>query len=232
MHTLKFACTLVVFPALLGVSVSLVVSPAISWAQELDPLLLVAGEPSDRLAIPVLPPDRHEVPPPSFQLGFLTLKQQLGELMGQPLEDEHPAPDGGADMIQLTSTGLAAWTEGKMPAFTDGDRTWLLAPALSPPAGALDGATRIASPPSVAPSSVWDTLARCESQGNWSIHTGNGYYGGLQEDLSFWRRYGGTAYAARPDLASRSAQIAVAQRGLAAQGWGAWPSCSRVLGLR
>jgi len=79
---------------------------------------------------------------------------------------------------------------------------------------------------------VWDRLAQCESSGIWSRNSGNGYFGGVQQDMTFWRRYGGLAYAARPDLASRAAQIAVAQRGLSVQGWGAWPSCSRQLGLR
>jgi hypothetical protein len=79
---------------------------------------------------------------------------------------------------------------------------------------------------------VWDTLAYCESRGIWHINTGNGYYGGLQEDLVFWRRHGGLQYASRPDLASREAQILVARTGLAVQGWAAWPSCSRRLGLR
>lgn len=80
--------------------------------------------------------------------------------------------------------------------------------------------------------SAWDPLAMCESSSNWHANTGNGYFGGLQEDMTFWRRYGGTAYAARPDLATRVQQIAVAERGLAVQGWQAWPVCSRRLGLR
>jgi hypothetical protein len=79
---------------------------------------------------------------------------------------------------------------------------------------------------------VFDRLAACESSGRWSVNTGNGYFGGLQQDLVFWRRYGGLAYAPRPDLASRAAQIAVAQRGLSVQGWKAWPACARALGLR
>lgn len=79
---------------------------------------------------------------------------------------------------------------------------------------------------------VWDRLAYCESRGDWHINTGNGYYGGLQEDMTFWRRHGGMQYASRPDLATREAQVAVAEVGLAAQGWGAWPNCSRILGLR
>ena len=83
----------------------------------------------------------------------------------------------------------------------------------------------------VTASSVWTQLAQCESNGRWSTNTGNGYFGGLQEDMAFWRNYGGLAYAPRPDLASPSAQMAVAERGRARQGFGAWPACSRRLGL-
>jgi len=79
---------------------------------------------------------------------------------------------------------------------------------------------------------VWDRLAQCESSGRWNRNSGNGYFGGLQEDLVFWRRHGGLAYASRPDLATRGAQIAVAQQGLSVQGWQAWPVCSRVIGVR
>ena len=81
-------------------------------------------------------------------------------------------------------------------------------------------------------SSMWYALAQCESSGIWSRNSGNGYYGGLQEDMSFWRRYGGTAFAARPDQATPLQQITVAIHGLAVQGPAAWPVCSRVVGLR
>jgi len=75
----------------------------------------------------------------------------------------------------------------------------------------------------------WDGVAECESGGNWSINTGNGYYGGLQFSQSTWEAYGGLAYAARADLASKEAQIAVAERTLAGQGIGAWPTCGQYL---
>ncbi|MFJ5308843.1 transglycosylase family protein [Streptomyces sp. NPDC088350] len=77
-----------------------------------------------------------------------------------------------------------------------------------------------------ADSGVWDRIAQCESGGNWHINTGNGYYGGLQFSAGTWRAYGGSAYAATADQASRSAQIAVATKVQHAQGWGAWPVCS------
>jgi LysM repeat protein len=82
-----------------------------------------------------------------------------------------------------------------------------------------------------ASGSTWDQIAACESGGNWSIHTGNGFSGGLQFTNSTWRAFGGTAYASSAYLASRGQQIAVAERVLASQGWGAWPACSAKLGL-
>jgi LysM repeat protein len=80
-----------------------------------------------------------------------------------------------------------------------------------------------------AASHNWDGVAQCESTGNWAINTGNGYYGGLQFSASTWRAYGGTAYAARADLASKSAQITIAEKVLAGQGVGAWPVCGARL---
>ena len=77
-------------------------------------------------------------------------------------------------------------------------------------------------------STVWDRIAQCESGGNWATNTGNGYYGGLQFSLSTWRGYGGTGL---PSDASRETQIAIAIKVQAAQGWGAWPVCSREAGV-
>lgn len=75
----------------------------------------------------------------------------------------------------------------------------------------------------------WDRLAACESGGNWSINTGNGYYGGLQFSLPSWRAVGGSGY---PNQASKSEQIARAEMLQARQGWGAWPACTAKLGIR
>lgn len=82
-----------------------------------------------------------------------------------------------------------------------------------------------------ASGSTWDAVAACESGGNWSINTGNGYYGGLQFAQGTWEGHGGTQYAARADLASREQQIAIAEKVLATQGPGAWPVCSVQAGL-
>lgn len=75
---------------------------------------------------------------------------------------------------------------------------------------------------SAAPDSTWDAVAQCESSGNWSINTGNGYYGGLQFSQSTWNAFGGQEYASRADLATKEQQIAIAEKTLAGQGWGAW----------
>ncbi|GGZ62518.1 hypothetical protein GCM10010371_22440 [Streptomyces subrutilus] len=78
---------------------------------------------------------------------------------------------------------------------------------------------------------TWNKVAACESTGNWQINTGNGYYGGLQFSQSTWRAFGGTAYAARADLATRDQQIAVAEKVLRGQGPQAWPQCGGSAGL-
>ncbi|WP_216590627.1 transglycosylase family protein [Streptomyces brasiliscabiei] len=99
----------------------------------------------------------------------------------------------------------------------------------------VTGAAAIAAPlmaagsASAATASEWDTVAQCESGGDWSINTGNGYYGGLQFSASTWAAYGGTQYASTADQASKAQQIAVAEKVLAGQGKGAWPVCGTGL---
>ncbi|KUL52830.1 transglycosylase family protein [Streptomyces sp. NRRL S-1521] len=78
---------------------------------------------------------------------------------------------------------------------------------------------------------TWNKVAACESTNNWSINSGNGFYGGLQFKQSTWEAYGGTAYAPRADRATKAQQIAVAEKVLDAQGPGAWPVCSVKAGL-
>ena len=82
-----------------------------------------------------------------------------------------------------------------------------------------------------ADGTVWDDVAQCESGGNWSINTGNGYYGGLQFSSSTWKAFGGGEYASTANKASKAEQIAVAQRTLDQQGPGAWPTCGKKAGL-
>ena len=74
---------------------------------------------------------------------------------------------------------------------------------------------------------MWDKIAQCESGGNWSINTGNGYYGGLQFNSAAWAGSGGLAYAPRADLATKAQQIAVANRLYASRGLQPW-SCAHA----
>jgi len=95
------------------------------------------------------------------------------------------------------------------------------------------GTVALLSPASaaVAKSSVnWDAVAQCESGGNWSINTGNGYYGGLQFSRSTWKAYGGGKYASTANKASRAEQIRIAEKVLDGQGIGAWPVCGKKAG--
>ena len=108
-----------------------------------------------------------------------------------------------------------------LPALAAGGLTLALA--------ATDVALTSTAASAAAPDAAWDRLAACESGGNWSINTGNGYYGGLQFNAATWRSVGGVGL---PHQASREQQIAAANRLHDARGFQPWPACSRKLGLR
>jgi hypothetical protein len=91
------------------------------------------------------------------------------------------------------------------------------------------GSIGMAAAAQAATDSEWDTVASCESSGNWAINTGNGYQGGLQFSSSTWLGYGGGQYASAANMATREQQIAIAEKVLAGQGRGAWPVCGRGL---
>ena len=95
-------------------------------------------------------------------------------------------------------------------------------------AATLAGGAIVAQAPAAFAQSDWDRLAECEANGDWSINTGNGFYGGLQFTESSWQAAGGTGM---PHEASKAEQIRVAENLHSMQGWGAWPSCSAQLGL-
>lgn len=90
---------------------------------------------------------------------------------------------------------------------------------------------RAAQESQVRRASVWDRLAECESSGRWNLNVGL-YDGGLQFHPSTWTAYKLPGYPPYAYQATRGQQIAAAERVLDAQGWGAWPACSRKLGLR
>ena len=87
----------------------------------------------------------------------------------------------------------------------------------------------LSSPAQAATTHDWTGVAQCESGGDWSINTGNGYYGGLQFSQSTWTGYGGAALAPRADLATPSEQVQIAEKVLDGQGIGAWPTCGTRL---
>ncbi|MFD4602101.1 transglycosylase family protein [Streptomyces sp. NPDC058464] len=109
------------------------------------------------------------------------------------------------------------------------------APALLVAAGVTGSAIAIpllgAASANAADGSTWDQVAQCESGGSWSADDGTGYYGGLQISLDDWSEYGGLDYAGTPDQASRSQQIAVAEKILADQGTKPWRTCALIAGL-
>jgi hypothetical protein len=109
------------------------------------------------------------------------------------------------------------------------------APALLVAAGVTGSAIAIpllgATGASAASGTTWDQVAECESGGSWSADTGNGRYGGLQLTQANWEKYGGLEYATTADQASRSQQIAVAEKVLADQGVGVWATCGLLHNL-
>jgi Transglycosylase-like domain/LysM domain len=98
--------------------------------------------------------------------------------------------------------------------------------AASVPQAAPAGAAPVSTAaPASSGGANWSAIAACESGGNWSANTGNGFYGGLQFTEQTWLGYGGGQYASSANQATSVQQIAVAQRVLAGQGIGAWPVC-------
>jgi hypothetical protein len=93
-------------------------------------------------------------------------------------------------------------------------------------------AAQVVSPPQPAPPSgggvlTWenaDRVAACESGGNWSINTGNGFWGGLQFLPSTWFAWGGGPFdGVGPFPYSREYQIGIA----VGHPLSHWPYCQR-----
>ena len=95
-------------------------------------------------------------------------------------------------------------------------------PAAAQAAPEPEAAAAAPAPSSGSSGVDWDRIAKCESTNNWSINTGNGYYGGLQFDIGTWLSNGGGQYAPRADLATREQQIAVAETTYASRGMSPW----------
>jgi len=132
-----------------------------------------------------------------------------------------PQPLLGTAANRATSTARSAPSASSTMAVIPSSKT--------PAAG---GGNTVAAAPGLADSNVWDTLAQCESGGNWAINTGNGLYGGVQLDRGAWLSYGGGAYAPLPSDATREQQIVIAEKVRADRGFSPWSSCADKLGLR
>jgi hypothetical protein len=99
-------------------------------------------------------------------------------------------------------------------------------PPAPPPAAPAPAAPAPPTVPLAAPAEPWDTIARCETGGDWHADTGNGHHGGLQLSPRTWAAYGGGQFAPQADDATREQQILVGDRVRAEQGWEAWSSCA------
>ena len=174
----------------------------------------VASDPAKRVVASIGASGRRSLKPIWVSLGaVVALSAAL--IVGTMLRTG--TPDG--------NTSSAASVPGAVPRPPRKHRQCPRRPCPSPRRPAL----RPLPPTPEPPVSTWDKVAQCESGGNWATSTGNGFHGGLQFTTSTWRSFGGSGV---PHQASRTEQIAVAERVLAAQGWKAWPACSRKLGLR
>lgn len=152
-----------------------------------------------------------------------------------PFSDDGEAAKGAdAVHVPMTFTTLPATTTTTAPPPTTTTTTTAPAPTTTTmvfvaPVPAVAEVAPAAAPPAAAGDEVWHRLAGCEASGNWAANTGNGYYGGLQFSVSSWQAAGGTGM---PHEASPADQITAGRALQAMQGWGAWPTCSRKLGLR
>ena len=138
----------------------------------------------------------------------------------EPEETEEPETTDSAETAESTDAGNSDSGNTDSGKSSGGDGGGSDESASSTPTSA--------SAPSVPSGSVWDSLAQCESGGDWSINTGNGYYGGLQFSASSWAAVGGSGL---PHEHSREEQIKRGKMLQSQQGWGAWPACSAKLGL-
>ena len=90
---------------------------------------------------------------------------------------------------------------------------------------AVVGGMALSQPASAA--STWEGLRQCESGGNYSANTGNGYYGAYQFSLPTWRSLG---YSGLPSEAAPAVQDQAAMDLALRSGFGQWPTCGRGMG--
>ena len=148
--------------------------------------------------------NRHQVPNPNVIAA--------GQRLRLPASSQVPAW-----MARAAQAAVPAPTPAPAPAPVAAASVSQAAPAAAAPVST--------AAPASSGGANWSAIAACESGGNWSANTGNGFYGGLQFTEQTWLGYGGGQYASSANQATSAEQIAVAQRVLAGQGIGAWPVC-------
>jgi len=146
-----------------------------------------------------------------------------------PNRHQVPNPNviAAGQRLRLSASGyVPAWMARAARAAVAGSDPAPAAAAASVPQAAAPAAAPVSTAAPASSGGVnWSAIAACESGGNWSANTGNGFYGGLQFTEQTWLAYGGGQYASSANLATPAEQIAVAERVLAGQGIGAWPVC-------
>jgi hypothetical protein len=146
--------------------------------------------------------------------------RRRGEELGAP-----PVGNGAGVVLRLLAAAAKAKSvveigtgAGITEKVTVGTKAKPVPQAAAAPAGANSGAAA----PAMMNEAMWDKIAQCESTGNWSINSGNGYYGGLQFDVQTWIGAGGGAYAPNASLATKAQQIDIANRVYAQRGLSPW----------
>ena len=97
-----------------------------------------------------------------------------------------------------------------------------------PTATPIPTSTPTPDPKSPGNLEVWESIASCETNGNWTSDTGNGYFGGLQFSQGAWNSVGGNG---NPAQASKDEQINRGKMLQEKRGWGVWGACAAKLGL-
>ncbi|MBV8714354.1 MAG: hypothetical protein JO020_17740 [Chloroflexi bacterium] len=134
--------------AVLGINETADLSRPVGYSQ-------VHAQATDSTAAPYCQPGQA----PTFANGLQTLHQQIGNVMGLPVECEHSASVGG-DTVQQTSTGLAAYSSvTNTDSFTDGWHHWALTPN-----GLVAWEGTDAAPPVAAPSPGQQAATPSENQ--------------------------------------------------------------------
>lgn len=211
------------------------VQTTVGTVGELLSVVQVGLEPSDTTSVPTAAPvtDNMVVSVTRIRGRTETVSSPIAPPVQQRSDatmytDEQQVLDAGTPGVAL-ATYQVTLTDGKVTARTLVSQQITTAPRPRVVVVGTRQRPAAATPPAPSGAHNWDAVAACESGGNWAANTGNGYYGGLQFDLGTWQSNGGGSYAARPDLASRAAQIAVAERLYAARGSSPWPVCGRYL---